>query len=55
MVERITKNGKTYFACECCGSAYDNKQLAEKCEAWCNTHGGDCNMKIMEKSLFKKK
>ncbi|MBS3140703.1 hypothetical protein J4405_00995 [Candidatus Woesearchaeota archaeon] len=61
MVKEINKHNKLIFVCEECSLSYDNKKLAEKCEAWCKKNSS-CNLKITrysnerknEKKLFLK-
>ena len=46
MVKIIEKNGRLY-QCEECGYAYEDKEWAEKCEAWCKEHKS-CNLEIIQ-------
>ena len=32
------KEDSTFYVCEACGLAYKDKELAEKCQAWCEQH-----------------
>lgn len=43
----IIKNEKTknYYQCEECGFRYEEREWAEKCEAWCREHKS-CNLEI---------
>ncbi len=50
MVKEIKKNGKTLYICEECGFAYEQKEWAEKCQAWCQEHH-TCNLEIMEHAI----
>jgi len=45
MVKEMRKNGKTLYICEECGFAYKEKELAEKCQQWCEEHNS-CNLEI---------
>ena len=39
MVKVIKKDDKELYQCEECGFHYDeNREWAEKCEAWCREH-----------------
>lgn len=40
-----TKNTQKLYRCPECGFQYDEKQWAEKCEAWCKAHH-TCNIEI---------
>ena len=35
MVRETTSNGRTVYACEECGFVYEEREWAEKCEAFC--------------------
>lgn len=50
MVKEETKNGKTYFMCEACNMYYENRELAEKCEDFCNKHNA-CSTEIAKHSV----
>jgi len=39
VVKEAAKAGQTLYICEECGMAYEEKEWAEKCEAWCAEHG----------------
>ena len=41
MVLKVMEN----FQCEACGLKYREKEIAEKCEAWCTAHNS-CNLEI---------
>ncbi|MBS3101921.1 hypothetical protein J4458_00560 [Candidatus Woesearchaeota archaeon] len=45
MVKTIEKNNKKYFQCEICGFVYKTKELAQKCEVWCEKYKS-CNVEI---------
>jgi hypothetical protein len=38
------------FACRICGLHYKDKELSEKCYAWCSTHDS-CNLEIAMQSV----
>lgn len=38
---------KTLYQCEECGLKYENKEIAEKCQAWCKEHKS-CNLEIIK-------
>lgn len=50
MVKSITKNNKTYYVCNECGFLYKNKNIAAKCEDWCNKYHS-CNIEITKHSI----
>jgi len=39
------KENKELYQCEECGFHYENREWAEKCEAWCRDHKS-CNIEI---------
>jgi len=45
MVKVIKQNDTELYQCEECGFHYIDKELAEKCEAWCREHKS-CNIEI---------
>lgn len=45
MVKLIQKNNKKLHQCDECGFNYAEKELADKCEAWCKEHKS-CNLEI---------
>lgn len=53
MKETITVEGNRHYECGLCGFAYEEKEWAEKCEAWCSAHGS-CNMDITEHAVQRK-
>jgi len=50
MVKEITKNNKTYFMCEACNMYYKTKELAQKCEDFCNKNHA-CSMEITKHAV----
>jgi hypothetical protein len=52
MVTKKDKDGRTLFLCESCEFFYEDKELAEKCEAWCNEYKS-CNLDIIKKAVKK--
>ncbi len=50
MVRRLNKEGKEYFQCEECSFVYEDKELAEKCEAWCKEKHS-CNIEITKHAV----
>lgn len=46
MVKEIAKEDKKYYVCEECGLTYQEKEWAEKCQAWCAEHKS-CNLDIV--------
>ena len=51
MAKEIRKNGKLYYLCEVCGIAYEQKEWADRCQEWCESHGGSCNIEIIQHSM----
>ena len=47
MVKEIEQDSKIYYACEECGLKYTEKEIAEKCQAWCSEHKS-CNLEIIQ-------
>ena len=45
MVREMKKKGKTFYTCEVCGLAYEERIWAEKCEDFCVKHGA-CSLEI---------
>lgn len=45
MTKIIQKANKELYQCEECGFQYEDKEWAEKCEAWCKEHQS-CNIEI---------
>jgi len=50
MVVEIKKDNKTYFKCENCSFVYEKKELAEKCEEFCNKNGM-CNSDLAKQAV----
>ena len=50
MVKEITKDGKKYFQCESCGFLYEDKELAQKCEDFCNKYHS-CSLEITKHAV----
>ena len=50
MVEEIKKEDKTYYACPICKFAYEDKELAGKCEAYCDEHKS-CSLVITKHAV----
>ena len=41
---------KEIYVCEICNLAYEDKKLAEKCQAWCTKYSS-CNLEITKSSI----
>ena len=50
MVKEIIRNNKKYFQCEACEFYYEEKEWAEKCEAFCKKYNA-CSMDITKHSV----
>jgi hypothetical protein len=51
MVKEIKQGAKTLYVCDECGLAYEEKEWAEKCQSWCETHEGTCNAEVVMHSV----
>ncbi len=51
MAKEIKQGTKTLYVCEMCGLAYEEKEWAEKCQSWCETHEGSCNLEYLQHSV----
>ncbi len=51
MVMEVEKDGKTYYVCGVCNSAYEEKEWADKCQEWCDSHNGTCSLEIIQHSV----
>ena len=47
MVKEETINGKKYYQCEACDMYYETRELAQKCEDFCNKHH-ECNTELIK-------
>ena len=45
MVKVIQKDNRELYQCPECGFHYEDREWAEKCEAWCREHKS-CNIEI---------
>jgi len=50
MVKEIEKNGKKYYICPACNFAYEEKQWAEKCQAFCEEYNS-CSLEITKHAV----
>ncbi len=48
------EDGEKPYQCAECGFHYEDKELAEKCEAWCREHHS-CNLEITSHAVENKK
>ena len=48
------KNNQSLYQCKGCGLHYKDKELADKCEAWCKEHK-TCNVEITNQAEESKK
>ena len=46
MVKISTEKGKELYQCRECGFHYEDKEWADKCEAWCRERKS-CNLEIV--------
>jgi len=50
MVKEIKKEDKVYFMCEACNMYYETKELAQKCENFCNKNHS-CSLEITKHAV----
>lgn len=50
MAKIIQKGNTTLYQCEECGLFYAEKEIAEKCQAWCKEHNS-CNLEIIKNAV----
>jgi len=50
MVKEITKNDKTYYQCEACGFYYESREMAQKCEDFCNKYKS-CSLELTKHAV----
>jgi len=50
MVKTIRKGEKILYVCEECKLKYEEREIAEKCEAWCSKYK-TCNLEIIEHAI----
>jgi hypothetical protein len=50
MVKSIKKDGIVYYQCEACNMFYKEKELAQKCEDYCNKYHS-CSLEITKKAV----
>lgn len=53
MVKIVQKENRILYQCEECGFAYADRELAEKCQAWCKEHKS-CNLGITKFAVVEK-
>ena len=41
-----------YFLCEICNLKYREKEIAERCHAWCEGHEGQCAPEITKYAII---
>jgi hypothetical protein len=50
MVKGLTKDRKKYNLCEACNMVYESKELAQKCEDFCNKYHS-CSLEITKNAI----
>jgi hypothetical protein len=50
MVKEVKTKEDTLFQCEECGFKYREREMAEKCQAWCAEHKS-CNLEIISNAV----
>lgn len=51
MVTEVRKGKETLYRCDSCGLLYREKEVAEKCQHWCKTHDGSCNLEYVQQAV----
>ena len=51
MVSEVKKGKQILFRCDACGMLFREREWAEKCQAWCETHEGTCNMEYIQHTV----
>lgn len=51
MVTEVHKGTEPFYKCAVCGLAYRERAIAEKCQNWCETHEGSCNLEYIQQSV----
>jgi hypothetical protein len=50
MVKKVSGNGKIYFKCEACDMNYETRELAQKCEDFCEKNKA-CSTEIIKHAM----
>ena len=50
MVKKVIEEYKQLCQCEECGMQYEDREWAEKCQAWCKEHRS-CNIEITKHAV----
>ncbi len=50
MVKELIREGETLYVCDACGLAYKERELAERCQSWCE-QTQSCNLEITQKAV----
>jgi len=50
MVKEIKKNSKKYYECEACNMYYESREMAQKCEDFCNKYKS-CDLEIIKHAV----
>jgi len=50
MIKTIQQNNTALYQCEECGLKYAEKEMAERCQAWCAEHQS-CNLDIIRHAI----
>lgn len=51
MVKESRRDDRIIYICEVCNVAYEDKEWAEKCQAWDELHPGSCNLEVVQHSI----
>jgi hypothetical protein len=48
----MLKMVEEYYLCKKCNLKYQEKELAERCQAWCEEHEGQCDSEITKYAII---
>ncbi len=51
MVTEIKKGKLNLYRCDACGMLFGEREWAEKCQNWCETHEGTCNVEYIQHAV----
>lgn len=51
MVKELHQADTILYVCAICRGAYPQKEWAEKCEEWCETHDGSSNPDVIQHAV----
>jgi len=51
VVTEVKQGKQILYRCDVCGMFYREREWAEKCQAWCETHEGTCNVEYIQHAV----